>query len=223
MEYTLSKSSENDPWKFVNRHPKTPNVLIMGNSISIGYTEYVRKALGKRADVCRVPVNCAVTRKMLSNYKLWLGDGKWDVIHFNWGLHDLKRLTPEGNLDKTRQADRLVPVEEYKENLEKIVQILKETGARLVFATTTVIPPEAPGRVVGDEIIYNNAAKEVLKNHPEIVIDDQYTTILNFPEGRREKSDVHFPAWGSAKLGYVAGDVIRTILQEENKWHKPPQ
>jgi len=214
---------KSDLWRFVNRHPKTPNVLIMGNSISIGYTEYVRKALGRRADVCRVPVNCAETRKMLENHELWLGDGKWDVIHFNWGLHDLKRLTPEGKLDATRQADRLVPVKEYKDNLEKIIQILKQTGARLVFATTTVIPSEAPGRIVGDELIYNAAAMDVMKRHPEIIIDDQYTTMLNFPEGRKPLRDVHHFPWGQAKLGYQVGDVIREILKEEDKWRRPPQ
>ena len=160
---------------------------------------------------------------MLENHELWLGDGDWDVIHFNWGLHDLKRLTPEGRLDKTRKADRLVPVEEYQGNLQKIIQRLKQTGARLVFATTTVVPPEASGRIVGDEVIYNNAAREVLKNHPDIVINDLYTTILNFPEGRRETGDVHFFAWGSAKLGYAAGDIIREILKEEDKWQRPPQ
>ena len=137
-------------------------------------------------------------------------------------MHDLKRLTPEGKLDKTRQADRLVPLGEYKENLEKIIQVLKKTGARLVFATTTVIPPLAPGRVKGDEVIYNDTAREVLKNHPDIVINDQYTTILNFPAGRKETQDVHHFPWGAAKLGYGAGDVIRKILKEEDKWHRPP-
>ncbi len=214
---------KSDLWRFVDRHPKTPNVLIMGNSISIGYTSYVRKALGRRADVCRVPVNCAETRRMLENHDLWLGDGHWDVIHFNWGLHDLKRLTPEGRLDVTCKADRLVPVKEYKDNLEKIIRILKQTGARLVFATTTVIPPEAAGRVVGDELIYNAAAMEVMKHHPEILIDDQYTTMLNFPEGRRDLRDVHHFPWGQARLGYQVGDVIRDILKEEDKWHRPPQ
>ena len=212
------KHHKNEVWKFVNRHPETPNVLIMGNSISIGYTQYVRKALGRRADVCRVPVNCAETRKMLKNHKLWLGDGDWDVIHFNWGLHDLKRLTPEGKLDKSRKAGNLVPVEEYKENLEKIIQILKKTEATLIFATTTIVPPEAAGRIVGDELIYNAAAMEVLRNHPEVIIDDQYTAMKNFPEGRRELKDVHHFPWGQAKLGYQAGDLIREVLKKEGKW-----
>ena len=215
---------KNATFRFEPRHPETPNVLVIGNSISIGYTPFMRGQLplGRRADVCRIPENAGETRKFLKNHKNWLGDRDWDVIHFNFGLHDLKRLTPEGKLDKTRKAERLVPIEEYKENLEEIIQILKGTGARLIFATTTIIPPEAPGRVVGDEIIYNKAALEVMKNHPDIIIDDQYTTMLNFPEGRRASKDVHHPAWGSAKLGNGAGIIIREILKEENKWHRPP-
>ncbi|MEO1011165.1 MAG: sulfatase-like hydrolase/transferase [Bacteroidota bacterium] len=209
-------------WRFVDRHPETPNVLIVGNSISIGYTEYVKSEVNW-ADVCRVPENCAETSNFLKKHRKFLGDGDWDVIHFNFGLHDLKRLMPEGKLDKTRKAERLVPVEQYKENLEKIIQILKGTGARLVFATTTIVPPEAPGRIKGDEVIYNKAAIEVLQYHPDIVIDDQYTTMLNFPEGRKETKDVHHYAWGSAKLGIEAGKIIKDILKEEGKWHRPPR
>ena len=106
----------------------------------------------------------------------------------------------------------------YKENLEKIIQILKKTEATLIFATTTIVPPEAAGRIVGDELIYNAAAMEVLRNHPEVIIDDQYTAMKNFPEGRRELKDVHHFPWGQAKLGYQAGDLIREVLKKEGKW-----
>ena len=32
----------------------------------------------------------------MANLDKWLGDGNWDVIHFNWGLHDLKYMGPNG-------------------------------------------------------------------------------------------------------------------------------
>lgn len=77
-----------------------PNVLIIGDSISIGYTPFVKQLLAGRANVMR-PVlengkaeNCQGTNNGVKNIKGWLGDTKWDVIHFNFGLHDLKHVDP---------------------------------------------------------------------------------------------------------------------------------
>ena len=61
-----------------------PNVLILGDSISIGYTPVVRDALKSKANVIRPSANCGETRMGLAGIDDWLGDGKWDVIHFNW-------------------------------------------------------------------------------------------------------------------------------------------
>lgn len=80
-----------------------PNVLILGDSISIGYTLGVRALLEGKANVFR-PINaagtgaenCSGTTKGVTAIDRWLGDRKWDVIHFNFGLHDLKRVTEPG-------------------------------------------------------------------------------------------------------------------------------
>src|SRR5688572_21808238 len=68
--------------------PKLPRVLLIGDSISIGYTLAVRDLLKGKANVHRIPTNGGPTTNGLARLKQWLGDGKWDVIHFNWGLHD---------------------------------------------------------------------------------------------------------------------------------------
>src|SRR5436309_269245 len=68
-----------------------PRVLLIGDSISMGYTLPVRKLLDGKANVHRIPENGGPTTTGLAQIDRWLGDGKWDVIHFNWGLHDIKR------------------------------------------------------------------------------------------------------------------------------------
>ena len=73
-----------------------PRVLIIGDSISIGYTLPVRKLLDGRANVHRAAANCGPTTRGLESLDAWLGDKPWDVIHFNWGLHDLKYMGPQG-------------------------------------------------------------------------------------------------------------------------------
>src|ERR1051325_9877533 len=74
----------------VTDRPGLPRVLLIGDSISIGYTVTVQKALAGKANVHRIPENGADTVNGLKKIESWLGDSHWDVIHFNWGLHDLK-------------------------------------------------------------------------------------------------------------------------------------
>src|ERR1051325_10738024 len=95
--------------------PALPRVLLIGDSISIGYTVPVRQALRGKANVHRIPENGADTVNGLKKIDSWLGDSHWDVIHFNWGLHDLK-VTPEGG--------RQVPIDEYEKNLGVLVERL---------------------------------------------------------------------------------------------------
>src|SRR5947209_10455146 len=88
--------------------PGLPRVLLIGDSISIGYTLPVRKLLDGKANVHRVLENGGPTTNGLAKMKKWLGDGHWDVIHFNWGLHDLR-------MDK--DGKHQVPIEQYEKNL----------------------------------------------------------------------------------------------------------
>ena len=60
-------------------------MLIIGDSISIGYSLPLRAALKGSAHVDRPPTNYAHTWKGLEAIDRWLGVGKWDLIHFNWG------------------------------------------------------------------------------------------------------------------------------------------
>ncbi len=58
----------------------------------------------------------------------WLGAEKWDVIHFNFGLHDLKFMDNAGSLVDPREGTRQVPPALYAENLRQIIKRLQQTG-----------------------------------------------------------------------------------------------
>jgi hypothetical protein len=75
-----------------------PRALIIGDSISIGYTEAVAEALAAKVEVLRIPVNGGSTWTDLEQLDAWLGDQRWAVIHFNWGLHDCNHMK-DGRLD----------------------------------------------------------------------------------------------------------------------------
>ncbi|MBM4049797.1 MAG: hypothetical protein FJ279_32270, partial [Planctomycetes bacterium] len=180
-----------------------PNVLILGDSISIGYTRQVREGLKGKANVIRPNANCGDTRNGLAQIEKWLGDGNWQVIHFNWGLHDLCYRNPElktpGQRDKVK-GTLSVPLPEYEKNIEILVERLKKTGAKLIFATTTIVPEGEEGRFVGDDEKYNAVAERVMNRHG-VIINDLHATTKAFPPGMfAGPANVHYTAEGSAKL-----------------------
>lgn len=189
-----------------------PRVLLIGDSISIGYTVPVREMLKGKANVHRPLTNCGPTSKGVAEIEKWLGDGKWDVIHFNWGLHDLKYLGPQGqNLadPMAKDSHQQVPLDEYEANLRKLVARLKKTGARLIWRSTTPVPEGARGRVAGDSVKYNAVAKKIMDEHG-IAIDDQYSFAMQRLDRIQRKADVHFTPEGSKTL---AGQAVAAILK----------
>jgi len=57
-----------------------PRVLLIGDSISIGYTVPVREMLKGKANVHRIPANGGPTTNGLAHIDEWLGEGRWDLI-----------------------------------------------------------------------------------------------------------------------------------------------
>lgn len=189
-----------------------PHVLLIGDSIMGGYYKQTKQLLSGEAQVFRHPGNAGETRNGLKKLDQWLGDTDWDVIHFNWGLHDLCYRHPEskvyGKRDKIR-GTLSVPPEEYAKNLEELVQRLKKTGATLIFATITKIPEGEAGRFVGDDVKYNEVALEIMKRH-DIAVNDLYALSSEFgPEMYSKPEDVHFSGKGNAALAKQVAESIR--------------
>src|SRR5215813_12357562 len=170
-------ADETDPaFVQVPEDPNLPRVLIMGDSISLGYTWEVRKLLAGKANVQHPDVNCWSTAFGLEHIKQWLGEKHWDVIYFNFGLHDLKYLNDKAEYVTPDKGLQVASIKEYQANLRKIVATLQRTGAKLIFATTTPVPSGANGRVQGDEIRYNTAAIEVMREMG-VEVDDLWNVV----------------------------------------------
>ena len=211
-----SKSKKDTPMSPVTDDPKLPRVLLIGDSISIGYTVDVRKMLAGVANVHRPLTNCGPTTNGLRNIDKWLGDGKWDVIHFNWGLHDLKYVAK--NSDKLVAIDspgarQQVPPDNYEKNLTKLVERLKKTGAKLIWRNTTPVPEGAAGRIVGDAAKYNEIAARVMKKH-DVAIHDLYAFAKKNEAKIQLKANVHYSPAGSKRL---AEEVVREIKAKFSK------
>lgn len=186
-----------------------PRVLLIGDSISMGYTIPVREELAGAAIVHRIPKNGGSTIQGLKSIDYWLGDIKWDVICFNFGLHDLKRL-------KDRKYDiagePVTTPGQYAENLEKLVKRLKTTTTKIIWVTTTPVPAGSPGRVEGSEIKYNKAAKTVMRKNG-IAINDLYQFALPRLEKIQLPNNVHFTPAGYKLLGKEVAKSIRKAIR----------
>ncbi len=193
-----------------------PRVLLIGDSISIGYTLPVRALMKDKANVHRPSANCGPTVAGLRSLDKWLGDKKWDVIHFNWGLHDLKYMGPKGgNLadPKASGSHQQVPPAEYEKNLRTLVEKLKKTGAKLIWCSTTPVPEGAGGRVVGDSAKYNAIAAKVMADN-KIPTDDLYAFCKPRLKEIQKPANVHFSNEGSAAL---AKEVVASISKALGK------
>ncbi|RMF38727.1 MAG: DUF1080 domain-containing protein [Planctomycetota bacterium] len=194
--------------------PGLQRILLIGDSISIGYTLPVRELLKGRANVHRPPTNCGPTTKGVEELDQWLAKQPWDVIHFNFGLHDLKYMGPNGeNLADPQDptSHQQVPPEEYEQNLRKIVARLKQTGAKLIWRNTTPVPPGAKGRVVGDSARYNAIAEKIMREEG-IPIDDHYTYVKEQIPQLQLPANVHFTPEGYRKLAERVVVAIQGVI-----------
>ena len=142
-----------------------PKVVLVGDSIRLSYTQIVLKQLDGKATIVSPKANGGDSNNVLKNLQQWVIREKPAVVHFNCGIHDTKHFKETGKFQ--------VSPEQYEANLRKIVEgIRKETGAIVLFATTTPILDDRAaaarkGRdyeLLGSSVEqYNAIAKKVMK------------------------------------------------------------
>lgn len=204
---------------FVENDPSLPNVFIYGDSISIAYTPTVRSELAGEVNVYRLHVNGGDSSSIIQKVDTLRRTMKdhwgfeWDVIQFNVGLHDLKYV--EGNkLDKAK-GEQVTSMVEYEANLRNAIGYFVRIApdAKLIFATTTPVPKGEPGRHVIDAGRYNRVALRVLKDYPEIEVNDLYAfTLPNQPEWWTKPGNVHFNEVGYTAQGKEVARYVRAAL-----------
>lgn len=180
-------------WDFVRDDPALPRVLLIGDSISRGYTLDVRRAAAGKANIHRAPENCGPTANGLKKLDVWLDGGRWDLIHFNFGIHDRKTADAE-----------------YEGRLREIVRRLRATGAKLVWATSTPLP-DAKDYADHDIVSKNRIASKVMADE-EVPINDLYAFARPHLAEWQNPGDCHFNAKGYEALGSKVAEVILAQL-----------
>lgn len=193
-----------------------PRILLLGDSISIGYTPHVVDSLVGVASVTRPyhgdgrPDNCQGTINGVKNIDSWLGNNEWDIIHFNFGLHDLKHVKKDSGENSNDTNDPLqADPQQYEINLRRIVKRLIETKAKLIFATTTPYPDAGlkPLRDPGLYKEYNRRAILVMTEN-NIPVNDLESFVLPQMEAIQKPENVHFTEAGSKAL---ASQVVKHL------------
>jgi lysophospholipase L1-like esterase len=212
---------------------KLPKVLFFGDSISGGYSKPLIKLMEGRAEMVKLG---AVATYRINEEAFWHSSGKaksldfgsakacvadlerferhlsetrYDVIHFNFGLNDIFR---------GRGGAWHNPVDQYARDLEKIVTLLKQNGARIIWANTTPIPDGDDVRPKGDDHMYNAAAAKVMEKHG-IPINDLHGVVTGW-DGYAEwtkGNDVHFPGGVYAMLAEQVAEAILAELEDSKK------
>ena len=191
--------------------PNLPRVLLIGDSISMGYTLPVRELFKGKANIHHPPENCSTSGHGLAALDKWLGDKKWDVIHFNFGLHDLKYLDAKGQYVTPDKGKQVSPLPEYEKNLRQLAERLKKSGAKVIWCSTTPVPDGSAGRVKDSEIEYNTVAAKVAAEN-DIAIDDLYGVAKAKQATIQLPHNVHFSPEGYRVLAAAVAASIEKAL-----------
>ncbi len=134
-------------------------ILVIGDSISMGYTPHLAAAVAGRATATHPPENCGHSRFVRERIETWVGAGGWDVITVNAGLHDIRRSRPNGTLQ--------VPLAEYRDNMENVLSFVTNQARNVIWVTTTPVLEERQrvaqsfDRLNSDIHAYNAAARAI--------------------------------------------------------------
>ena len=183
-----------------------PTVLLLGDSIRASYQPLVAGALQGVARVVGPAENGQFSLYTLASLNRWLEQlGRPDIVHWNNGLHDV------GHNPQRHPVQ--IPVEMYCANLEFILQRLMQTRARIIWATTTPVHPDAPFRKTqwawrNEEIDrYNGAALELMKAY-DVPVNDLHSIVAADPDAMLCEDQLHLSEAGKQSCAEAVANVI---------------
>jgi lysophospholipase L1-like esterase len=187
------------------------SVILIGDSIRMGYQPTVEQLLGKHAQIWAPQENGGTSANVLAHLEEWVLSRCPDILHLNCGLHDVK--TEFG------AASQGIPLDEYEANLRQIVgRIVAQGSIQMIWAATTPVNEvwhhanKPFDRFEADVLAYNAVASQVVGEYG-VPVNDLYRVIVNAGRDLHLTPDgVHFGPAGYALLGQAVTDAIRVCL-----------
>jgi len=166
------------------------NVLLIGDSIRVGYDKAVRRTLEGKANVIFPEENCRFASYVLRHFHEYfqgLKGHEIDVVHWNAGLWDCLHLFGE---------DAQTPIDIYAYYIERVCVRIKKLcpNAKIIFATSTSVQDEKMSsyfyRKNSEIEAYNNTAIEIVKKHG-FEVNDLYAVSVTLP-AEAHSDPVHY-------------------------------
>ncbi len=195
-------------------------IVLIGDSIRLGYEAYVRSAFRDIAEIYAPTENCRFTQYVFRYLHEWKSLGNWpddvDAVHWNAGLWDT--ICFFGDEPQTSPTA-------YAEIIPRIDRRLRHLfpKARIIFATSTSVDEEAYKassykRSNATIAKYNRLAVASLAD-TDTVINDLFPLTLKLPASARsdlthfntEEGCRYLGSWVTAKLAEVLGIDTATL------------
>lgn len=187
-----------------------PKLLLLGDSIRLSYQDAVEKLVGRRAAVVGPAENCRHAAFTLDNLDRWLAElGDPHVVHWNNGLHDVGH--------NPWRSPHQFPLDAYTANLRRILARLRETGAEIVWATTTPIHPDSPFREDdwswdSEEIVWYNATARELMESDDVKVNDLHALVAAEPGRFLAEDKVHLGPEGVRRCAEAVWGAVEEFI-----------
>ena len=189
-------------------------VLLLGDSIRMGYDEYVKELLQGEFEV----IYDDIDNGRFSAYTLWQANqffknyGHFDVVHWNNGYWDMNVESP--------MKTAMHPVDEYVHFLSRILNEIRNNGAVPVFATTTpVLPAETAAEVMtegidtfkynNDWVVEYNEAAAAFMQSEGVAVNDLYALCVKDPHFYKCPDLLHLTEEGYRRCAEQTAQKIR--------------
>jgi lysophospholipase L1-like esterase len=213
---------------FINPQPK--HILLVGDSISMGYGPYLDSALTGMYKIERkaddgASINLDIPRganggdsKMVLTYlKHKLNDKNLhaDILLLNCGMHDIKRDTAKGTI--------VIGEDQYRANLEEIFTLAESKKIQPIWVTTTAVVDSLHNRkgswffrYAKDQQQYSSIAAEVCKKH-KVPMIDLYKFTRQFGYKAFRDHAHYIPEVEKLQGAYIAGALQMFYAQTNEK------
>ncbi|MHA4842794.1 SGNH/GDSL hydrolase family protein [Flavitalea antarctica] len=196
-----------DVWLPNTNDTALPRILLIGNSITRGYYPDVQKLLAEKAFVGRLCTSKSIgDPALLSEVELILSYHKFDIVHFNNGLHGWA------------YSER-----EYMASFPAFVKTIRQKApsARLIWASSTPVRNRADLNTFDPRTERikerNKIASDFITKQSNIRIDDLWGITINNAELYQGGDGTHPNAAGYHKLAQQVASELSVLISELKK------
>lgn len=191
-----------DIWISHANETNLPRVLLIGDSITRAYYPEVERKLAGCAYVARLSSSAFISDPaLLKQIEMVLGSMKFDVIHFNNGMHGWQHS----------ESEYAAAFPEFLKTIHHFAP-----SAKLIWANTTplkISPANAtPQQATDARIVARNDIALKFATAQKIPVDNLYFLALNHPEYHSD--NVHFNDRGITLQAAQVADKIADALKQ---------